>query len=207
MQTTSHLTMTRALLPRAGLATQAALVVLFSLLIALSAQVSIEIGPVPITLQTLAVLLTGALLGSRLGAATILLYLLEGVAGLPVFAGGNNAWSLARGGVPYFLGPTAGYLFGFLPAAFVVGWFAERGWTRSIPRTVLAMVIGNLIIYALGLVNLARFVPPPALLSAGLLPFLPGDALKIALAVIILPGGWQLLDRLGIPAARAGTPR
>ncbi|MFN8533797.1 MAG: biotin transporter BioY [Dehalococcoidia bacterium] len=202
MQTTPHLTMAGALLPRAGWLTRAGLVVLFSVLLAISAQVSIEIGPVPITLQTLMVLLTGALLGSRLGAAAVLLYILEGVAGLPVFAGGNSAWSVVRGGVPYFLGPTAGYLFGFLPAAFVVGWLAERGWTRNVWLTALAMVIGNLIIYAVGLLNLARFVAPPTLWSVGLLPFLPGDAVKIAAAVVILPGGWQVLKALGIDPRR-----
>lgn len=202
MQTTPHLTITGALLPRAGVATKAALVVLFSVLIAISAQASFEIGPVPITLQTLMVLLTGALLGSRLGALAVALYLAEGLAGLPVFAGGNSAWTAARTGGPYILGSTAGYLVGFVVAAYLVGWLAERGWTRNVLLTALAMILGNLVIYALGLLNLARFVPPPATFAAGLLPFLPGDAVKIAIAVAVLPGGWKVLDAFGIHPRR-----
>jgi biotin transport system substrate-specific component len=202
MQTTPHLTMAGALLPRAGLTTKAALAVVFSLLIALSAQPTFEIGPVPVSLQTLTVLLTGALLGSRLGALTVGLYLLEGVAGLPVFAGGNSAWSVARTGGPYILGSTAGYLVGFVGAAYLVGWLAERGWTRSMLLTALAMVLGNLVIYVCGLLNLVRFVPPPAVFAAGLLPFLPGDAIKIALAMLLLPGGWKALEALGISPRR-----
>ncbi|MCS6802705.1 MAG: biotin transporter BioY [Chloroflexota bacterium] len=184
------------------MATKAALAVLFSVLIAISAQVSFEIGPVPITLQTLMVLLTGALLGSRLGALAVALYLAEGLAGLPVFAGGNSAWSVARTGGPYILGSTAGYLVGFVAAAFLVGWLAERGWTRTVLLTALAMVLGNLVIYALGLLNLARFVPPPTLFAVGLLPFLPGDAIKIAVAVALLPGGWKLLEAVGLHPRR-----
>ncbi|GIW05671.1 MAG: biotin transporter BioY [Dehalococcoidia bacterium] len=202
MQTTPHLTMAGALLPRAGLATKAALAFVFSVLLALSAQVSFEIGPVPLSLQTLMVLLTGALLGSRLGALAVGLYLVEGLAGLPVFAGGNSAWSVARTGGPYILGSTAGYLVGFVAAAYLVGWLAERGWTRNVLLTALAMVLGNLVIYALGLLNLARFVPPPAVFAAGLLPFLPGDAIKIAVAVVLLPSGWWALEALGMSPRR-----
>jgi biotin transport system substrate-specific component len=120
------------------------------------------------------------------------------LAGLPVFSNGNTAWTLSRTGGPYILGSTAGYLLGFVAAAYVVGWLAERGWTRNVGLTALAMVIGNLIIYAFGLANLARFFPLQSLFELGVRPFLIGDAIKIAMAVVALPGGWALLDRLGV---------
>jgi biotin transport system substrate-specific component len=175
---------------------KAALVVGFSLFIALSAQIAVPIGPVPISGQTLAVLLTGAVLGWRLGALAVVAYLAEGLAGAPVFANGQNAWMATRfPGVPYILGTTGGYLFGFVLAAAVVGWLAERGWDRSIPRAVAAMVLGNVAVYLIALPWLARFPLPISVFDAGLFPFLPGDALKIAIAAVALPGAWALLGR------------
>src|ERR671910_1051854 len=126
----------------------AALIVVFSAFVALTAQVEIPLRPVPITLQTLGVLLTGALLGSSRGVLALLLYLAEGAVGLPVFAGG-------AAGLAYMLGPTGGYLVGFVLAAGLVGWLAERGWGRRLVWTALAMAIGNLVIYALGVAWLA----------------------------------------------------
>ena len=165
-----------------------------SLFVALSAQISIPMWPVPLTGQTLAVLLTGAVLGSRLGALALLVYLAEGLAGLPVFSAGANAWTATRTpGVPYILGTTAGYLVGFVVAAGIVGWLAERGWDRSVRRAALAMLVGQLVIYALGLIGLLRFLPLEAAFQAGILPFLPGDAIKLALAALALPGAWRLL--------------
>ncbi|MBZ0318426.1 MAG: biotin transporter BioY [Anaerolineae bacterium] len=162
-----------------------------TLVIALSAQVSIHLWftPVPITGQTFAVLLIGTLLGSKRGAAALLTYLAEGLAGMPVFANGTSGWAILSG-------PTGGYLVGFVAAAFVTGWLAERGWDRRVWTTALAMLIGNIVIYACGLTWLAKFVGTAHVLEAGLTPFLTGDALKIALAAGLLPGGWKLLALL-----------
>src|SRR5881392_88 len=118
---------------------QVGLVIGFSLLTALSAQVVIPIGPVPITGQTFAVLLTGALLGSRLGAMAMIAYLVEGASGLPFFYGGT-------GGILHLLGPTGGYLVAFPAAAFITGAFAEHGWDREFITTAAAMAIGSLVI-------------------------------------------------------------
>jgi biotin transport system substrate-specific component len=160
-------------------------VLLGSALIALSAQVAVRlaVSPVPITMQTFAVLLVGALYGSRRGAVTVLAYVGEGLAGLPVFASGGA-------GPAYLLGPTGGYLLGFIAAAFVVGRLAERGWDRRVATTALAMTIGTAVIFALGLAWLVFFVGPRAVLATGLVPFLPGAVLKIALATAVLPLGW-----------------
>lgn len=185
--------------PRRRLWHDALLVVGASLFIAISAAITIPLPftPVPVTAQTLAVLLIGALLGSRLGALAVLAYIAEGLAGLPVFSGGSNAWSPTRVGVPWIVGPTVGYVVpGFLVAAWLTGWLAERGWDRRIPSALAAMVAGQIVIYAFGLLGLLRFVPYPEVLTAGLIPFLPGDAFKIALAALALPGGWAALHRL-----------
>jgi biotin transport system substrate-specific component len=196
MQRTSALTLAYSWWPRVGVRPDVVRVVLGSAAIALCAQISIPLQPVPITGQTLGVLLAGAVLGSRLGALSVLLYLAEGLAGLPVFSSGTSAWSpTSVPGVPVILGPTLGYLLGFVPAAYVVGWLAERGWDRHVLTAALAMVIGNLVVYACGLAGLARFVPLDKLLAFGLIPFLPGDALKIALAAAALPGAWALSRR------------
>ncbi len=178
---------------RTALLYDAALVLGGSLLIALSAQVAIPLpfSPVPVTGQTLAVLLVGALLGSRRGALAVVAYIAQGLAGLPVFAGG--AAGLAR-----LFGPTGGYLVGFVAAAFLVGLLAERGWDRRFGTTVAAMTLGNVVIYAVGATWLAVFVGGlPQAWSMGVLPFLPGDAVKIVLAAVVLPGGWKLLGMRG----------
>ena len=188
----------RPLTRRHAIAYDAALVLGGSMFVALAAQVAIRLpfSPVPVTGQTLAVLLVGALLGSRRGAWSLLAYLLEGLAGLPVFAGGAS-------GPAYALGPTGGYLLGFVAAAFVVGWRAERGWDRRLGSTALAMVAGNVAIYACGLGWLALFVGRQAL-ALGLFPFLAGDLVKLVLAAIALPLGWRLIGRNGaVPSARA----
>jgi biotin transport system substrate-specific component len=186
MHQRSSSTLAYAWLPWTGVQYDLLRALIGSLFIALCAQVTVPLPftPVPITGQTLGVLLTGAALGSRLGALAVLAYLAEGFAGLPVFAAGGPP------GVARLLAPSAGYLVGFLPAAYLVGWLAERGWDRKVWSTVLAMVLGNLVIYACGLLGLARFVPANGLLAAGLLPFLAGDAIKIALAAAALPGAW-----------------
>jgi biotin transport system substrate-specific component len=183
-------TLSEAVLPRAGFWEQALLVVGFSVLNALAAQVAIPLpfSPVPITAQTFAVLVTGMLLGSRLGAAALVAYLAEGLSGVPVFAGG-------RAGPLVLLGPTGGYLVGFVASAYVVGWLAERGWDRRPWTTALAMALGNVVIYAAGVTWLANLLGPTRALEQGLLPFLPGDLLKLILAATLLPAGWRLLGR------------
>jgi biotin transport system substrate-specific component len=170
-----------------ALAYDAALVLGGSLFVALAAQVAIRLpfSPVPVTAQTLAVLLVGALLGSRRGALSMLAYLGQGLIGLPVFAAG-------AAGPVYALGPTGGYLAGFVAAAYLTGWLAEHGWDRGIGTALLAMLAGNVAIYALGLPWLSHYAGAQAL-ALGLLPYLAGDALKLALAAAALPAGRRLL--------------
>ena len=174
----------------------AALVVGFALFTALFARISIPLGftPVPITGQTLAVLLTGAALGSRRGASAMILYLVAG-SWLPFYAGGASGyvWGLSSGG----------YLIGFIPAAFVVGYLAERGWDRRV-WVLVAMLAGNVILYIPGLIQLSLFVqgidpsiPDDQVLATtlawGLYPFIPGDLIKLYIASLALPGGWALV--------------
>ncbi len=158
-----------------------------SLLTGLAAQWEVRLpwSPVPLTGQTLAVVAVGAALGSRAGALAMLAYLAEGAMGLPVFAGGAS-------GPAVLAGPTAGYLFGFVPAAFLAGWLAERGWDRSLWRATIALLIGSLPIFALGLAWLARFVPAQALLAQGLTPFIAGDIIKSFVGAGVLSGLWSL---------------
>ena len=158
-----------------------------SVLIAVSAQIAIGF-PVPITAQTFAVLIISALLGARRGVACVLAYLAEGAAGLPVFA-------QTKAGPAVFGGPTGGYLVGFVLAAFVVGLLAEKGWDRRFWTTVLAMVIGNIIIYAFGLTWLSILTGPRVAWSLYLLPYIPGDILKILLAAAALPSAWKIIRR------------
>jgi len=168
----------------------AGLVIVFSLFIAACAQFTIHIGPIPITGQTFAVLLTGMLLGSRLGAAAVIAYLIEGAIGLPFFAGGGA-------GLVRFLGPTAGYLVAFPAAAFIVGAFAEHGWDKRYETAVAAMAIGSAIIFLGGWAWFAILTntSPIAAFKLAVLPFLLGDVIKIALGAAVLPTGWALLKK------------
>ncbi len=170
-----------------------------SLLIALSAQVKVPLpfSPVPVTGQTFAVLMIGALLGSRRGSLCALLYIIQGAAGLPVFAFG--------GGPAVLAGPTGGYLAGFVLGAYVTGFLAERGWDRRVSTTILAMVLGNLGIYSFGLVWLCFLMGiGRAVLVVGLYPFIIGDLLKIVLAAVVLPSAWKLLGKINPPAEGNG---
>jgi len=168
-----------------------------SALIALAAQLRIDLpfSPVPVTGQTFAVLVVGAALGARLGAAAVIAYLLEGLAGLPVFAGGTSAWTPGTAGIPVIAGPTAGYLVGFVAAAAIVGALAERGFDRNVVTTIVAMVLGDLAIYVFGLPWLAKFVGIDKAIPLGLQPFIAGDLFKIALAAAALPLAWRVLRR------------
>jgi biotin transporter BioY len=176
-------TLVRTWIPQRTLLTDIGLVIGFSLLTALMAKIAIPLPftPVPITGQTFAVLLTGALLGSRLGAATMLAYIMEGSVGLPVFARATPA--------------SYGYLAGFVAAAFIVGWLAERGWSRDVLRSILAMIAGEVAIYVFGLAWLSRYVGWGQVLALGLLPFLIGDAVKLIAAALIVPAGWRIRER------------
>jgi biotin transport system substrate-specific component len=191
------MTIAEALVPQAWrssfprrLAVEMFLVLGGSVLVALSARVRLDLPftPVPITGQTFAVLLTGAALGARRGALSLLAYVVEGTAGLPVFAGGTCC-------LPVLLGPTGGYLLSYPFAAAVTGWLAERGWDRKPKATALAMLAGNIVIYLVGLPWLAIFVGKEVFI-AGLLPFIPGDTFKLILATIALPVAWKVVGQL-----------
>lgn len=155
-----------------------------SLLIALGAQLSVRLplSPVPITAQTLAVLWVGALLGPTQGAASVLSYLAAGLIGLPIFASGSA-------GAVALLGPTGGYLIGFVIAAYVTGWFFQHGWGTGIGSTAMALAIGNVMIYLIGLPWLSLFVGRQNVVAAGLVPFLLGDGLKLMMATAALALG------------------
>jgi biotin transport system substrate-specific component len=174
---------------RLAFAYEAILILGSSLLIAISAQVAFG-WPVPVTGQTFAILLLAASLGSRRAVLAVLAYICEGLAGLPVFA-------QCKAGLPVLLGPTGGYIIGFLVAAYLVGSLAERGWSRKIVTMVAAMVLGNVVIYTFGLSWLAfviRGVGIQKILAVGLYPFIPGEFIKVALAAWLLPTGWKIIS-------------
>ena len=186
MSTVRTLTLADAALPGVTAFRDLALVAGASVLTALAAQVAVPLpgSPVPLTGQTFAVLLTGAALGARRAFLAQALYLAEGAAGLPVFAGGlGGAWLLA--------GPTGGFLFAFPLAAALVGALAERGWDRRFATTLAAMLLGTGVILLSGAAALARLLPPGQALGAGLWPFLPGDLLKAVAASLVLPAAWR----------------
>lgn len=160
-----------------------------TLFIALCAHIKVPMVPVPMTMQTFAILVVGMAFGWRLGLATVLLYIGEGMAGLPVFtnAGASPA---------YLLGPTGGYIAGFAVAAAATGWLAERGWDRSIWTTLPAMAIGTVCILGLGVAWLSTLIGFDTAIAAGLLPFVWGALVKIALAAAVLPGAWWVVARI-----------
>lgn len=166
------------------------LAVAFSLLTALAAQIVIPVGPVPITAQTFAVLLTGALLGSRLGAMAMIVYLVEGASGLPFFYGGH-------GGIVHLLGPTGGYLIAFPAAAFITGAFAENGWDKRFYSAVAAMAVGSIVILLAGWAwfSILMHTAPMAAFKLSVMPHIAGDIIKILLAAAVLPTGWAVLKR------------
>jgi biotin transport system substrate-specific component len=167
-----------------GLVRDVVLVVGAAVLTGLAAQVSIPLWPVPITLQTLTVLLAGAALGPLRGGLSMGLYLIVGAAGVPWFAEGNS-------GIGFV---TLGYVIGFVLAAILVGWLARRGADRTFRGTIGAMVLGNLVIYAVGVpyLAIALGIDLVEAIRLGAIPFLVGDALKILLAAGLLPAAWRL---------------
>ncbi|MBI4201980.1 MAG: biotin transporter BioY [Chloroflexi bacterium] len=179
-----------ALIPRstfvANMVIDTMLVVGFAAITGLAAQVKFFINPaVPITGQTFAVLLAGAALGLKRGTASMLVYMAAGIAGIPVFASGGAV-----------AGASQGYLLGFIAAAAIVGYLAERGWGRSPLKIAAAMLLGEVAIYTFGLPWLAFYVPPDKVLPWGLTPFILGDAIKLLMAALAVPLAWEGIRRL-----------
>jgi len=174
-----------------------ALIVGFSLFTALAAQVSLHLPLVPITGQTFAVLLTGALLGPRLGAATMAIYLAEGLCGLPVFAEWHNAWTPSVMGCPTIVGPTAGYLVAFPVAAWLIGKLTQQGWDRKPITMGSAMLLSSGVIFLIGGIWMTHLFGLHAAITSGIAPFIPGDIIKAALAAVLLPAGWKALGTRG----------
>ncbi len=190
MSSARTLTLADVALPRAGVLHNVALIAGASLVTALAAQLALPVpwSPVPITGQTFAVLLSGAVLGARRAFLAQALYLAEGALGLPVFAAG-------AAGAAKLIGPTGGYLLAFPFAAALTGALAERGWDRRFATMLAAMLLGSAVIFAAGLAQLSRFVPRDGLLVAGLLPFIPGDLIKSSLAALAFPAAWRFTHR------------
>jgi biotin transport system substrate-specific component len=186
------------------------LAIVGSMILALSARVQVPFYPVPMTLQTFAVMAISAAYGARLAVATVVLYLAEGFVGLPVFA--NTAFGTV--GPTYFLGTTGGFLIGFIPLALIVGYAADLGWDRSVPKLFAAMVWGDIVVFAMGFAWLAwgatlspglltRLGLPAGTAGAGVdfawaqgvVPFVLADLLKIFLAALVIPTSWSLVER------------
>ncbi len=184
------MTLTQAALPQHSLITKILLVLAGSVLIALSAQISVPMVPVPMTLQTLAISLVGLAYGARLAAMTLVAYLAEGAIGLPVFANG-------AGGIAPLIGPTAGFLWGFVAMAWMTGWMVERGFDRSLARLFLAALIPAALLFVPGVIvlKLVLGVDWAAAFAAGATPFLGGMLVKAALATLMIRGGWRALGQ------------
>jgi len=166
-----------------------------SILLTLSAKIAIPFYPVPLTMQTFVVIGIGLALGPRLGLAAVGLYLLQGALGLPVFAGTPEKGI----GFAYMMGPTGGYLAGYLLAVVVTGWLAMRGWDRHILTAFAAALAGAAILYLPGLLWLGTlFGWDKPILAWGLYPFIPGDLVKAALAAVAFPAAWRFLQSRGL---------
>ena len=155
------------------------LVIFGTLLLTVSAKVQVPFWPVPMTMQTFVVFLIGMTYGWRLALFTLLAYLFEGAIGLPVFAKG--------GGLAYLIGPTAGYLYGMFFASIVIGMLSQKGFSNSYALCLIALIIGSIIIFALGVGYLGSIIGYDKAITAGLMPFIPSELFKIALAVAIIP--------------------
>jgi biotin transport system substrate-specific component len=185
-------TLRLAVFPRPGILVDALLVVGGAALVAVCAQISIPLGftPVPITAQTFAVVLVGASLGAARGAASLALYVAVGMLGAPVYSDQGSGWE-------HFTGATGGYLVGFIAAAALTGWLADRGWTHRFSTATATMLAGNVVIYAFGLPWLAHSIGTDfeGTLEAGLYPFIFGGILKLYLAAAVFPAAWKLVQR------------
>ncbi len=172
------------------------LVVSGAALTAIAAQIAIPAYPVPFTLQTLVVLLVGATLGSRRGALSLGLYALAGLAGLPVFAPKSDGSHVV--GFAAFVGPTAGFIFGFVIAAYVIGLLAERKWSSNVLKTFVAFVVGSTVIYLVGIPALAGFAFQGDFAAAVgyMVPFMVWDVVKAVIAAGLLPGAWLLVNKI-----------
>ncbi len=165
--------------------------VLGSLLLTLAAKIKIPLEPVPVTMQVFAVLALGLALGARTAVASVVLYLAQGAAGLPVFTGTPEKGL----GLAYMVGPTGGYLLGFFLAAAAVGWLADRGFSRSIVKAALASLVGIALIYVPGVLWLcALFGFKESIVLAGVWPFIVPDLMKAALAALLIPATWRLFE-------------
>jgi biotin transport system substrate-specific component len=192
--TLSNKVLTEAIGPTEGaalLVKRAALVVIGIAALAVAAKIRVPFWPVPVTMQTFVVLTVGAAYGLRLGVATVAGYLAVGALGFDVF----TSSSAENHGLAYMMGGTGGYLVGFALAAAALGWLARRGWDRSVATMAAAMLIGNAIIYVPGILWLGYLYADAkgwaTVLDWGLWPFLAGDALKLALAALVLPLAWR----------------
>lgn len=163
-----------------------------SALIALSAKIQVPFWPVPMTMQTFVVIALAMAFGARLGAATVALYLFEGALGLPVFAGTPEKGI----GLAYMMGPTGGYLAGFLAAAWFAGWMAEQGWDRTFLKAAAVNALATAIVFILGVPWLAVLIGPDKAIAAGLTPFLLSSAFKVALGGAVMPLAWSFARRL-----------
>ena len=163
-------------------------VVICSVLLILSAKIKVDLYPVPMTLQPLAVLMIAMLCGRNISVAAVSLYLFQGMIGIPVFAYG--------GGLPYLLGPTGGFLFGFLFASIIIGELADRGWGKFLVKSIVAMLIGLIVIYVCGIIQLSLLKGFDFALINGLKPFILGDLYKLILAAFLLPQIWKLVKKV-----------
>jgi biotin transport system substrate-specific component len=175
----------------ARLVTQALLAIAGSLLLIVSAKTKVVLGPVDMSLQTLAVLAIGASFGLRLGVATVILYLAEGAMGFPVFQSTPEKGI----GIAYMMGPTGGYLIGFVAMAAIMGWAADRGWDRSPFRLFAAALAAETVMMALGFAWLAAIIGAEKSWAFGVVPFIVPDLIKVALASAIVPAVWSVLKK------------
>jgi biotin transport system substrate-specific component len=184
----THPTLLSTLAPGNSLIRTVGFAIVGSMLLALASKVQVPFWPVPMTMQSLVIMMLGMAYGSRLATATVLLYLAEGLAGLPVFAG-------TGAGFAYMTGPTAGYLVGFVAAAGLIGWLAERGWDRSPVKALIAMSVGHVLLFVPGVAWLAVLFGTEKAIAVGLTPFIAATLLKTALGAALMHASWMVVAR------------